>query len=70
MDDIVALLKEQNRLTTEHNNLIENSLGEFKRILQLQAAEAKVSNARAAIIDETLNKILFSNNELLEEFIK
>jgi len=56
--DVVELLKEQNQLMADHNKLIEDSLGEFKRIMQLQAAEAKVSNARTAIIDDTLQKML------------
>jgi len=73
----VELLKEQNELLENHNELFEGSLGEFKRLLQLQAAEAKVANARAAIIDETLLKVLTTlcelrenSNKLLNEWLK
>ena len=61
----------------KHNELFEESIGEFKRILQLQAAEAKVSNARTAIIDDTLQKMLESvsglgvdSKKLLEEMTR
>lgn len=66
MRDVVELLKEQNKLMSAHNELIEEGMGEFKRILQLQAAEAKVSNARTAIIDDTLQKMLSSVSGLGE----
>jgi len=56
--EVTDLLKEQNKLMSDHNKLIEDSLGEFMRILTLQAAEAKVSNARTAIIGDTLQKML------------
>jgi len=75
MREVTDLLKEQNKLMAAHNKLIEESLGEFKRIMQLQAAEAKVSNARTAIIDDTLQKMLegvsglgVDFKKLLEEF--
>lgn len=68
MKDVIALLKEQNRLMEVHNDLFEDSLGEFKRLLQLQAAEAKVSNARTAIIDDTLQKMLTSVSSLGGDF--
>jgi len=64
MKEVIDLLKEQNELLANHNELFESSLGEFKRLLQLQAAEAKVGNARSAIIDETLQKMLASVSEL------
>ncbi len=77
MKEVKALLKEQNKLMFEHNELIEASLGEFKRIMQLQAAEAKVSNARTAIIDDTLQKMLehisglgVDSKKLLEEMTR
>ena len=66
MREVTDLLKEQNRLMKNHNELFQSSLGEFKRLLQLQAAEAKVNNARGAIIDETLQKMLSSVSELGE----
>ena len=64
MREVTDLLKEQNKLMSDHNKLIEESLGEFKRIMQLQAAEAKVSNARTAIIDDTLQKMLAGVSDL------
>ena len=77
MRDVVELLKKQNQLMEKHNELFEESIGEFKRILQLQAAEAKVSNARTAIIDDTLQKMLESvsglgvdSKKLLEEMTR
>lgn len=70
MKEIIDLLKEQNRLTTEHNNLVENTMKEFKRILQLQAAEAKVGNARAAMIFDTLEDLVGNSQKLLDEFNK
>ena len=77
MRDVVELLKEQNQLMAKHNELFEESVGEFRRILQLQAAEAKVSNARTAIIDDTLQKMLESvsglgvdSKKLLEEMTR
>jgi len=66
MEELIKLLKEQNKLMIDHNALFESSLGEFKRLLQLQAAEAKVNNARGALIDETLQKLLNSVSELGE----
>lgn len=66
MKDIIDLLKEQNQLTSKHTKLFESHLGEFRRILQLQAAEAKVSNARTALIDEALQKILTEVSSLSE----
>lgn len=77
MRDVVELLKKQNQLMEKHNELFEESVGEFRRILQLQAAEAKVSNARTAIIDDTLQKMLESvsglgvdSKKLLEEMTR
>ncbi len=77
MRDVVELLKKQNQLMEKHNDLFEESVGEFRRILQLQAAEAKVSNARTAIIDDTLQKMLESvsglgvdSKKLLEEMTR
>ncbi len=74
MKDVIDLLKVQNGLMKEQKDLIENSLGEFKRLLQLQAAEAKLNNARGALIDETLQKMLTgisglgdSSQKLLDE---
>lgn len=60
MKEIHDLLKEQNKIMAEHTALVEGSIGEFMRILQLQAAEAKVGNARTAIMDDTLQKLLSS----------
>jgi len=70
MKEVIELLKEQNQLMSAHNELFESSLGEFKRLLQLQAAEAKVSNARNAIIDETLQKMLGAVSIMGEDFKK
>ncbi len=58
MKDVIKLLETQNTLIADHNKLFESSLGEFRRLLQLQAAEANVINARTALIDETLQKML------------
>ena len=77
MKEVIELLREQNELMANHNELFESSLGEFRRILQLQAAEAKLLNARNAIMDETLQKMLASiaelgqnSRKLLAELIK
>ena len=64
MKEVIDLLKEQNRLMSNHNNLFESSIGEFKRLLQLQAAEAKLNNARVAIIEEILQKMLMGVSDL------
>lgn len=69
----MELLKEQNQLTLDHNELFIENIGEFKRLLQLQAAELKLGNARTAIMDETMQKILTEVSSLqkqLEELIK
>lgn len=66
MREVTDLLKEQNKLMAVQNELFESGLGEFKRILQLQAAELKVANARTALIDEALQKILTETSVLVE----
>ncbi len=58
MKDVLELLKEQNRLLENHNNLFEASLSDNKRLLELQAAELRVNNSRTAIISSTLEKLL------------
>lgn len=68
--DVVELLKEQNKLISSHNDLFRESLGDFKRILNLQAAEAKLVNARTALIDETLQKMLSGVASLGDNFEK
>lgn len=68
MKDVVKLLTVQNQLISDHNKLFQTSLGEFKRLLQLQAAEAKLSNARTALIDETLQKMLTGVSKLGNDF--
>ena len=72
MKDILDLLKKQNQLVEDHNKLLESSLGEFKRILKLQAAETNVMTARNAIFEELLQKVLDSVSEIeknTEKFI-
>lgn len=56
MKEVTDLLKEQNELIAKQNKLFEDNLGEFKRILKLQAAETNVMNARFAITEEVLKK--------------
>lgn len=77
MKDVLELLKEQNRLLENHNNLFEASLSDNKRLLELQAAELRVNNSRTAIISSTLEKVLIEvtrmgvkSQKLLEELGK
>lgn len=77
MKDVIELLKEQNQLLENHNNLFEASLSDNKRLLELQAAELRVNNSRTAIISSTLEKVLIEvtrmgvkSQKLLEELGK
>lgn len=64
MKEVTDLLKEQNELIAKQNEMFKDNLGEFKRILALQAAQTQLMNARNAIIEETVHKGLESLSEL------
>lgn len=77
MNEVIELLKEQNKLTMANNKMISDSIQEFLKLQKLLAAESRLGNARSDIMDETLQKLLIeittigeSSKHLLKEMTR
>lgn len=75
MEEVKRLLKKQNEILIQNQEMMSEHVSEFIRLLKLQAAEAKVSNARLDMIEASQQKLLIgitglgeTSKILLEEF--
>ena len=75
MKEVKILLKKQNEILEENQKMMAENVGEFIRLLKLQAAESRVSNARLDMMEATQQKLLLgitrlgeTSKDLLAEF--
>ncbi len=66
MKEVKDLLKAQNTILMDSQKMMAENVGEFIRLLKLQAAEAKVGNARLDMMESSLQKLLAGINDLGE----
>lgn len=64
MEDVKKLLKLQIQIMQKNKGLLELGIQEVLRLLKLQAAEAKLMNARIDVMDGSFQKLIAGLDEL------
>ncbi len=66
MKEVKDLLKRQNEILQTNQQMVSESIGEFIRLLKLQAAESRVTNSRLDMMQATQERLLTGISQLGE----